>query len=108
MQQVNFSGIAQQLSSDLSDAMWSERTREAQAVAALSHQSACMLDEVALRNSVLDLIGSDKKIERPATWHGYCIKICEIEFWHGSQDRFHNRLGYAIKSGVWSYQKLQP
>lgn len=108
MQQINFAGIARKLSSDLSDTMWYERTVQAQAVAALSHQSAGMQDEIALRNAVINLIQSGKKIERSATWHGYYIEIQEIEFWHGSQDRFHNRLRYNIINGSWFYQKLQP
>ena len=31
-----------------------------------------------------------------------------IEFWQGSPDRFHKRLRYDRREGVWSNLRLQP
>ncbi|MBS0236489.1 MAG: pyridoxal 5'-phosphate synthase [Proteobacteria bacterium] len=108
MQQVNFSGTAKPCSSSISDKMFAERTREAQAVAAISQQSAIMRDEEALRTAVTTLVQSHARIERPVTWHAYHITIETIEFWHGSTDRFHNRLYYYQHQAGWRYHKLQP
>ena len=108
MQQINFCGVTTKLPTHLTDTIFTERTREAQAVAALSYQSESMTDEVSLRLAIAKLVHQSKKIERPETWHGYHIAIETIEFWHGSQDRFHNRLRYDLKDGAWGHQKLQP
>ena len=108
MQQINFCGRIAKLQSHESDIIWYDRTYEAQAVAALSNQSAPMTDEAFLRQSVKDLINLKQEIKRAPTWHGYHIEIHEIEFWHGSKDRFHNRLRYDLREGGWHHQRLQP
>lgn len=108
MQQINFYGMVTKVESHVSNRIWCERIIEAQAIAAVSHQSAPMIDEALLRQSVFNLINAKKEIERPSTWCGYRIEIQEIEFWHGSPDRFHNRLHYNLTDGLWKNQKLQP
>lgn len=108
MQQINVHGQVIQLSKEKSDALFYARTREAQAVTALSHQSAFLTNEDALRNRVAELINSPNSIERPTTWHAYHLAIISIEFWHGGQDRFHKRLRYDLIDGTWKHQRLQP
>jgi len=108
MQQVNFYGLAAKLPPEASDLIFRDRTREAQAVAALSHQSAVMANEEELRSAVAKLVQQEEKIMRPKTWHGYHVNVETIEFWHGNPDRFHNRLRYTLHEGVWHLQKLQP
>lgn len=108
MQQVNFVGEAAKMQSSLSDEVWSERTLEAQAVAAISKQSAVMIDEALMRQGIKDLIHSKTNIPRPETWCAYHITIQDIEFWLGSRDRFHHRVKYKLNQGVWHHQKLQP
>jgi pyridoxamine-phosphate oxidase len=108
MQQINFSGHVTKLPARLSDQIFQERLPEAQAVAVLSHQSAPMTDEKGLREAVLRLAQQSGKISRPETWHAYYITIDSIEFWHGSRDRFHQRLLYEFKNDVWQHQKRQP
>lgn len=108
MQQVNFMGHASKMLPSISDDIWSGRTPEAQAVAAISDQSAIMSDEELMRESIKDLINSKTNIPRPETWHAYHITIQDIEFWLGSRDRFHHRVQYKIDNGIWYHQKLQP
>jgi pyridoxamine 5'-phosphate oxidase len=84
------------------------RTREAQAVAALSQQSASLMDEEALRGALLKLINTKGSVKRPAGWHAYHLALDSIEFWHGSKDRFHKRLRYDLLNGTWRHQRLQP
>jgi pyridoxamine 5'-phosphate oxidase len=108
MQQINLQGMVRKLSSKVSDKIFSERTRYAQALAARSKQSATMQDEDELRETVVTLAKQSEVIKRPEHWHAYHIKIYTIEFWLGSQDRFHQRLKYNLKDGVWNHRKLQP
>jgi pyridoxamine 5'-phosphate oxidase len=113
MQQINFKGTVSKMDAALSDKMFQERTREAQAVAALSQQSHCLEDEQNLRDQIEQLIANNNPITRPKTWHAYHITVTSIEFWHGSQDHFHKRLrydleGYDLMNGKWTHQFLQP
>jgi pyridoxamine-phosphate oxidase len=108
MQQINFSGSVSILPDDMSDTIFSERSLEAKAVASISIQSNVMRDEQLIRAAVASLIKADKPISRPKTWHAYIIVIESIEFWLGNVDRFHNRLRYDLKDGIWQHHKLQP
>ncbi|MES2252406.1 MAG: pyridoxal 5'-phosphate synthase [Pseudomonadota bacterium] len=108
MQQINFKGTVSKMDASYSDDMFLQRTREAQAVAAMSHQSDSLINENDLRDQIEQLIANDDPITRPDTWHAYHIAITSIEFWHGSQDRFHKRLCYALINGDWTHQFLQP
>jgi dihydrophenazinedicarboxylate synthase len=108
MQQINFSGSVTILPDDISDVIFNERSLEAKAVASISIQSDIMRDEQLIRAAVATLINANKPIPRPKTWHAYHIAIKSIEFWLGSADRFHNRLHYDLKAGIWHHHKLQP
>ncbi len=108
VQQINFQGKVTKLSPKVSDAIFEERTREAQAVAVLSCQSQPLIDEETLRENIIQLICNHDPIQRPHTWHAYHIALESIEFWHGSADRFHNRLRYDLRDEIWECQRLQP
>ena len=108
MQQINFAGSVTILPDNISDDIWNKRSLEAKAVASISTQSDLMKDEQLLRASVYNIIKDNKPISRPKTWHAYHITIESIEFWLGDWDRFHNRLRYDLKAGVWQHYKLQP
>lgn len=108
LQQINMRGRVTQLSDEKSDALFYSRTREAQAVTALSQQSAPLTDEEALREAVLKLLSTNARIERPEEWKAYHLAIESIEFWHGGKDRFHKRLRYDLLNGTWRQQRLQP
>jgi len=108
MQQVSFMGHAAKMLPSISDKIWNGRTREAKAVAAISEQSAVMLDEERIKQRIKHLINSKTNIPRPETWCAYHITIQDIEFWLGSQDRFHHRVQYKLNHNVWQHQKLQP
>lgn len=108
IQQVNFQGQVIQLSNEKSDELFMERPRSAQAVAVVSKQSKPLTHENEMKNKVLTLINTNGKIERPRGWHAYHLIVESIEFWHGSQDRFHKRLHYNLVNASWHHQKLQP
>ena len=108
MQQVNFQGRAQPLSARKSDQLFQARSRQAQAVAAVSHQSNILMDEQPLKHKIMALVRSDNAIIRPHNWFAYHITITTIEFWLGSKDRFHQRLQYSLADEGWSHERLQP
>lgn len=108
MQQINFCGYAVKLPAIISDKIFRDRTPKAQAVATFSEQSHPMCDEKKLREAIEKCVDESREIPRPKTWHGYHITLESIEFWHGSRDRFHNRLRYDLVNGNWQHQKLQP
>ncbi len=108
MQQINFQGLITKCSDAMSDEIFYERTRSAQAITVLSQQSQKLLDEAALRNQINALTNSDSKIIRPEHFCAYHLEIDTIEFWHGSKDRFHQRLLYQLKNHTWSHERLQP
>ena len=95
-------------SKEKSDALFYARPREAQAVTALSQQSAPLTDEAVLKDAVRKLINTQGTIERPEGWRAYHLALESIEFWHGSKDRFHKRLRYDLLNGAWRHQRLQP
>ncbi len=108
MQQINFYGHVKKLSSEFSDKTFKDRTLEAQAIAMISSQSAPMLNEKDIYEKISDLLQYPEKIFRPNNWHAYHITIESMEFWHGSKDRFHQRLRYEINNNTWQHLRLQP
>jgi dihydrophenazinedicarboxylate synthase len=108
MQQMNCGGEVIRLDDSTSDALFRDRTREAQAVTTESHQSEVLEDEEALRARVQLLLDSGSPIQRPLNWSAYRLTPNWMEFWHGRPDRFHARLRYELENGVWSKKRLQP
>lgn len=108
MQQINFSGKVSLMPEHIAEDIFKNRMRESQAVAVLSQQSAPMNNEKALRDEVAKLAKESEVILKPAHWHAYQITVDTLEFWHGRQNRFHDRLRYDLKRGAWQHQKLQP
>ncbi len=108
IQQINFQGRVVKLPADVSDAAFQARPRDGQALSYFSQQSDIMRDEASLKKQVQQLMNSADKIARPERWHAYHLIIESIEFWQGSQDRFHKRLRYDLLNGAWQHQTLQP
>ena len=108
IQQVNFQGPVTRLSQQVSDKEFQARPRDAQAVAAVSKQSAPLVDEKELEAQVHELLHAESKIDRLQGWHAYHLAIESIEFWHGRTNRLHRRLRYHLENGTWVHQRLQP
>lgn len=106
--QINFQGKVSRLSDEASDHEFSKRIPEAQAVTVCCQPSVPMKNETVLRNEIKTLLSKNQKINRPSQWHLYCITLENIEFWIGSNDRFHKRLRYELVDSVWQHQMLQP
>ena len=108
MQQINFQGKVSRLSDEASDHEFSKRIPEAQAVTTCCVPSIPMKNEASLKDSIKNLLQKNQKINRPLQWHLYCITLENIEFWIGSNDRFHKRLRYELVHNLWQNQRLQP
>jgi pyridoxamine 5'-phosphate oxidase len=105
---VNLAGPVIPVDDDESDRLFRARVVEAQATTAASTQSQPLTDEGALRAKAAELL-TGGPVPRPGGWGGYRLVPQEIEFWHGSPDRFHRRLryDYTLEDG-WTPTRLQP
>ncbi|MEM9243634.1 MAG: pyridoxal 5'-phosphate synthase [Pseudomonadota bacterium] len=108
LQQISFQGKVEPMRRLIAKEIFSQRSREAQAVAVMSRQSQLMDNEKALREKIRNLIHSDKAIACPDSWSAYYFKIEKIEFWLGNKSRFHQRLQYTLEDNAWGHAKLQP
>lgn len=108
MQQVVINGEARPCGDEKSDSEFKARPETARAIAIASKQSEILQDEVLLRRKVDELV-REKALKRPNEWYAWRLIPSEIEFWHGSVDRFHRRLAFSKTSkGSWKSVRLQP
>ncbi|GAB3752702.1 pyridoxal 5'-phosphate synthase [Microlunatus parietis] len=108
LQQLTIAGTLSPAEEAESDRLFAGRVRGAQAVAATAHQSGVLTDVAELRETVDRLAASSEPIARPATWHAWLLVPDELEFWHGSPDRFHRRLRYSRDGDGFRSERLQP
>jgi pyridoxamine 5'-phosphate oxidase len=108
LQQISIMGTVTRTDDAVSDRQFADRTRDAQAVAAVSSQSEPMDDADALHAAVDQLVASADPIPRPAGWAAWSLSLDEVEFWHGSVDRFHRRLRYRKLADRYEVDRLQP
>ncbi len=109
--QVRFTGVAEKLTAEESDAYFNSRPRGSQIGAWASDQSS----KLENRQELLDKLESlTKKFEgqdvpRPDHWGGYLINPERVEFWQGRESRLHDRILYTRNSdGDWVKQRLSP
>jgi pyridoxamine-phosphate oxidase len=111
MQQLRFEGRVVQLPDAESDALFADRSPKSRAATAIADQSA-VLEPRTLQDLIDDanvlLDESDDDVPRPDGWVAWRLEPDLVEFWHGSRDRMHRRLQYALAHGSWSATRLQP
>lgn len=100
LQQINFKGTVTPMSETDSDQLFQGRVRSAQSIASMSQQSQPFKDESELRRRVQNMLESNQIIALPENWQGYHCEFTEVEFWLGSNDRFHKLLKYKLNNGV--------
>lgn len=109
LQQVVVNGHARRSTPEHSNAEFDSRPAAARAVAIASAQSQPLESEAELRREA-ESVQASGHLVRPDHWHAWWIEPTEVEFWHGSSDRFHRRLVYQ-RDGVgqpWRALRLQP
>jgi pyridoxamine-phosphate oxidase len=110
MQQLRFEGVVVRLSDAESDELFAARSPKSRAATAVAAQSApldgTVQDLIDDANALLEDAGDD--VPRPEAWAAWRLEPVSVEFWHGSRDRMHRRLQYALAHGTWSATRLQP
>jgi pyridoxamine 5'-phosphate oxidase len=109
-QQVRIEGAVETVPGSEADGYWVTRPRGSQIGAWASRQSeplASRADLVAEFERVRALY-EGKPIPRPPFWSGYCLVPQRIEFWHGREDRLHERDLYTRTSKGWEKSFLSP
>ena len=109
--QVTISGRAVKIASADSSAYFATRCRGSQLGALISPQSQVIpsRDYLDKKFRVTDEAYSNKAIERPNHWGGYCVKPRSIEFWQGRPSRLNDRFLYSVNDDQsWTIQRLAP
>ncbi len=108
--QVRIRGSVEKIDPTESEIYFHSRPRDSQISAYASHQSATTT-RVALETEFLKYkqrFANHEIIPYPKFWGGYSIRPTEFEFWHGRNHRFHDRVKYLLRDGIWIKQVLAP
>lgn len=108
--QVRVEGEVSPVSEAESDAYFASRPRGHQLATWASRQSARLENRRELLESYqrAEARFGDGPIVRPPYWGGYRLGPVAIEFWHGFDNRLHDRLLYRRDGEGWSCDRLHP
>jgi pyridoxamine 5'-phosphate oxidase len=106
--QIRIEGHVEKLSDQQNDDYFYSRPLESQYGAMVSPQSELIEDKQALESAAQDLMKSNKKPHRPASWGGYIVKARNFEFWQGRPSRLHDRICYQLKNKIWQKNQIAP
>lgn len=109
--QVIIKGVAEQLSSLVSDNYFDSRPLGSRLGAIVSNQSQVIPSREALESSLktLEDTAQEALIKRPEHWGGYLVRPQSIEFWQGRPNRLHDRIRYTLLNSLdWLIERLAP
>jgi pyridoxamine 5'-phosphate oxidase len=49
-----------------------------------------------------------EEVTRPPDWGGYRLRADRIEFWHGYENRLHDRILHVREGSGWRVERLSP
>ncbi len=106
--QLRIEGTVSRLEPAESDAYFLSRPEGARISAASSPQSHVVAgrDELEQRWRHAEENGAADR--RPETWGGYRIVTEVLEFWHGRENRLHDRLRFSRSGDAWIRERLAP
>ena len=108
--QVKIIGSVEKITKLESFKYFSSRPKDSQLGAWSSQQSS----KISSRSVLAEQFASMKKkfssgeIPLPDFWGGYRVIPKSIEFWHGRENRLHDRFIYELSSGQWTISRLSP
>jgi pyridoxamine 5'-phosphate oxidase len=108
--QVRVEGVAERMSADESDAEFGARPRGQQVAAWAWCQSAPLPSRRRLLEEVreVDERFAGEEVTRPPDWGGYRLRADRIEFWHGYENRLHDRILHVREGSGWRVERLSP
>jgi pyridoxamine 5'-phosphate oxidase len=108
--QVRVEGVAERVPEAESDAYFATRPLGHQLATWASRQSAPLKDrrELLERYHEVEVRFGEGPVPRPPYWGGFRLRAEAIEFWHGFENRLHDRLLYRREGKAWSCTRLSP
>lgn len=108
--QVRVEGEAERVTAEESDAYFASRPRGHQLAAWASTQSAALSsrEELMRRYRTAEARFARTEVTRPPSWGGFRLVPQRIEFWHGCENRLHDRILYTRFGSGWATERLYP
>jgi pyridoxamine 5'-phosphate oxidase len=109
--QVIIEGTVTALSTADSEPYFRSRPRGSQLGAWASRQSTVVRSRAELEDRYDELSErwpEGTTVPMPDFWGGYRVEPQVAEFWHGQQDRMHDRFRYRREGAAWTCERLAP
>mgnify|MGYP003543596084 CR=1 FL=1 len=108
--QVRIEGLVEKVLAAESDAEFGARPRAQQVAAWAWCQSAPLPSRRHLLEEVreVDQRFAGQGVFRPPDWGGYRLRPERIEFWHGFDNRLHDRILHVREGATWRVERLCP
>lgn len=106
--QVRIEGPVVRLAPEESDAYFLARPEGARISAASSPQSQVVEGRAELERRWSEAQEAGAATRRPAGWGGYRIVPEVVEFWHGRENRLHDRIRFVRTATGWTRDRLAP
>lgn len=110
--QVRIEGLVEKINPERSAAYFQSRPPGSQLGAWASPQSTVISDRSVLEEKIKSIQKEFKgqdPLPAPPHWGGYLIRPVSFEFWHGRDDRLHDRFRYRKNAdGFWIVERLAP
>lgn len=108
--QARVEGIARKLQPEDSDAYFATRARGSQIGAWASLQSQTLPDRETFEQRLAryEHEFDGREVPRPPHWGGFVVEPDMVEFWHGAQFRWHERVRWSRHGQTWTHRLLYP
>jgi len=106
--QLRFEGAVSKLATADCDEYFTSRPLGARISATASPQSHMVADRAELERRWSEAESAGVAESRPAGWGSYRIAIEAFEFWHGREDRLHDRIRFSKDGDHWTRERLAP
>lgn len=106
--QLRIEGAVTRLDPQESDAYYLARPEGARISAASSPQSQVVAGREELERLWHEAERAGAADRRPENWGGYRIAPEVLEFWHGRENRLHDRLRFTRAGDAWTRDRLAP